>query len=268
MATALATQDRAELQAAPDALYTSLALKGDISGLSNTEKVTYYRMLCERLGLDPTTQPFQPLKLSGKEVLYASKGAADQLARIHNVQRSIVGRETVSDVHVVTVRATLPNGRVEEEIGAVPLGNLKGESLANALMKAVTKAKRRATLAILGLGMLDETEIETIPARAVESAGWEPITVEAPKPPQPASASNVATDEQLQEIQFLSNHAAIDQRQRDRIRANLGRGYDAEQAALELKWLERRIAVEEERQEREAMQTLEAAEPREALEVA
>ena len=30
-------------------------------------------------------------------------------------------------------------------------------------MKASTKAKRRAVLALLGLGMLDETEIETIP---------------------------------------------------------------------------------------------------------
>jgi hypothetical protein len=33
----------------------------------------------------------------------------------------------------------------------------------NALMKAVTKAKRRVTLSICGLGMLDETEVETIP---------------------------------------------------------------------------------------------------------
>jgi hypothetical protein len=34
--------------------------------------------------------------------------------------------------------------------------------LANALMKAETKAKRRATLSICGLGMLDETEVEDI----------------------------------------------------------------------------------------------------------
>jgi hypothetical protein len=39
--------------------------------------------------------------------------------------------------------------------------------LANALMKAETKAKRRVTLSIAGLGWLDETELETIPqARA------------------------------------------------------------------------------------------------------
>jgi hypothetical protein len=30
-------------------------------------------------------------------------------------------------------------------------------------MKATTKAKRRVTLSMIGLGMLDETEVETIP---------------------------------------------------------------------------------------------------------
>ena len=40
---------------------------------------------------------------------------------------------------------------------------MNGEALANAYMKAETKAKRRVTLSICGLGMLDETEVETIP---------------------------------------------------------------------------------------------------------
>jgi len=45
----------------------------------------------------------------------------------------------------------------------VPLGTLKGDALASALMKAETKAKRRVTLSIAGLGWLDETELATIP---------------------------------------------------------------------------------------------------------
>jgi hypothetical protein len=45
----------------------------------------------------------------------------------------------------------------------VPLGNLRGEALANALMRAETKAKRRVTLSIAGLGWLDETELDTMP---------------------------------------------------------------------------------------------------------
>jgi hypothetical protein len=38
-----------------------------------------------------------------------------------------------------------------------------GDVLANALMKAETKAKRRVTLSLAGLGWLDETELDTIP---------------------------------------------------------------------------------------------------------
>ncbi|MBS4027215.1 MAG: hypothetical protein KGZ58_01150, partial [Ignavibacteriales bacterium] len=152
--TALATQDNIKL-------YESLVLKGDLSGLQPQEKAQYYQSLCERLGLDATTQPFSFLKLNGKEVLYASKGATDQLARVHGVNRTIIEEKEMRGVYVVTVEASLPNGRREQEKGAVTIENLKGDAFCNALMKAITKAKRRATLAILGLGLLDETELET-----------------------------------------------------------------------------------------------------------
>jgi hypothetical protein len=150
-------------------LYESLALRGDISALAPQEKVKYYAALCERLGLDPMTQPFVPLKLNGKEILYASRAATDQLARIHHVDRRITEEREFRGTFVVTVEATLPSGRKEQSKGAVAIENLKGDALCNALMKAETKAKRRATLAILGLGMLDESEIETIPRKAIES---------------------------------------------------------------------------------------------------
>jgi predicted transcriptional regulator len=147
-------------------IYESLALRGDLSGLSPQEKASYYASLCQRLGLDPATQPFIPLKLNGKEILYASKGATDQLARIHNINRQIIGEQELRGAYIVTVEATLPNGRKEQTKGAVALNDLKGEAFCNAIMKAETKAKRRATLSILGLGMLDETEVETIPQAA------------------------------------------------------------------------------------------------------
>src|SRR5690606_33168556 len=54
-------------------------------------------------------------------------------------------------------------------MGAVALTNKRGEDLANALMKAETKAKRRATLSICGLGILDETEIDDMKAADVQS---------------------------------------------------------------------------------------------------
>jgi hypothetical protein len=42
----------------------------------------------------------------------------------------------------------------------------EAEDRANTILKAVTKAKRRVTLSICGLGFLDETEVEDIPAAA------------------------------------------------------------------------------------------------------
>jgi len=170
--TALATQDNIKL-------YESLVLKGDLSGLQPQEKAQYYQSLCERLGLDATTQPFSFLKLNGKEVLYASKGATDQLARVHGVNRTIIEEKEMRGVYVVTVEASLPNGRREQEKGAVTIENLKGDAFCNALMKAITKAKRRATLAILGLGLLDETELETIPREKIERPPTKSQLVEA-----------------------------------------------------------------------------------------
>ena len=63
-------------------------------------------------------------------------------------------------------RVTHPNGRIETATATVPLVDP-----VNVLMKAETKAKRRATLSILGLGVLDEMELETIPANVQEPGG-------------------------------------------------------------------------------------------------
>src|SRR5215831_16977833 len=43
----------------------------DLSDLSDQEIVTYYRSLCESLGLNPLTRPFQLIRLNGKLTLYA-----------------------------------------------------------------------------------------------------------------------------------------------------------------------------------------------------
>src|SRR4029453_3384112 len=109
------------------------------------------------LGLNPLTKPFEYLQLSGRLVLYATRGATDQLRKIHHVSTQIVSRETLGDVYVVTARATDREGRTDESIGAVSIAGLKGEALCNQLMKAETKSKRRATLALIGLSFLDES---------------------------------------------------------------------------------------------------------------
>jgi len=144
------------------ALIERVLIHGDLRQLTPAQKVSYYNAVCQSVGLNPLTQPFQYLVLNGKEILYARRAATEQLRRIHEVSIQIMGREVAGDCYVVTARATLPSGRQDENIGAVPIANVQGENRANAMMKAETKAKRRVTLAICGLGMLDETEVDSI----------------------------------------------------------------------------------------------------------
>lgn len=139
-----------------------VVIGGDLSKLSPAERMSYYTRVCTSLGVNPLTKPFQYITLSGRLTLYATRDCTDQLRATRKVCTAIVNRERIDDVYVVTARATTPDGRTDESIGAVNIGNLKGDALANALMKAETKAKRRVTLSIVGLGWLDETELETI----------------------------------------------------------------------------------------------------------
>ena len=141
----------------------SIVLRGDLSGLNEGQKKEYYLFRCKQVGLDPAAKPFDLLKLNGKEILYANAGATQQLCAIHKLSTQITHRERIDGIYVVSVRCTGADGRVSENQGAVDVSSLTGERLANALLKATTKAIRRAVLSHAGLGMLDETEVETIP---------------------------------------------------------------------------------------------------------
>jgi hypothetical protein len=48
-------------------------------------------------------------------------------------------------------------------------------------MKAETKAKRRVTLSICGLGLLDETEVETVPKPVMDVSTGEELPPPAPE---------------------------------------------------------------------------------------
>lgn len=138
-------------------------VQNDLSKLNPTERLQLYNKTCESLGLNPLTMPFGYLEFrGGKLSLYAKKDATDQLRKIHGVSVEIVSKEIVNDNYVVIARAKDSEGRVDEDMGSVSIKNLSGENLGNAMMKAITKAKRRVTLSICGLGLLDETETETI----------------------------------------------------------------------------------------------------------
>lgn len=138
--------------------------KGDLKQLSPEQRATYYTNVCKSMGLNPFTKPFEYITLNNKLTLYATRTAADQLRKINGVSITGIEREIVDDLIVVTVRVQDSTGRTDEEVGAVNFGGLKGDAKANAIMKAITKAKRRATLSICGLGWLDETEVDSVPS--------------------------------------------------------------------------------------------------------
>lgn len=164
--------------------FESALFNNDIGKLTHEERVTYALRLCKSLGLNPLSRPFQYIVLKNKLTLYATKDATEQLRKTQGLSLTIVARERIESVYIVTARATLPNGRADEATGAVNIKGLQGDDLANALMKAETKAKRRVTLSICGLGMLDESELETCkdvrPMATTEPVA--PIRIEAPAP--------------------------------------------------------------------------------------
>ena len=145
-------------------------LGGDLSKLTPDQRLSYYNQVCQSLGLNPLTKPFEYIVLNGKMQLYARKDCTDQLRKINQVSVDTLTHDfkTELDLYVVTANGSLPSGRKDTGTGAVSTANLKGDALANAIMKAETKAKRRLTLSICGLGMLDESELETV--RGVQAA--------------------------------------------------------------------------------------------------
>jgi len=139
-------------------------IKNDLSGLSQKEKIDYVFSLCKSLGLNPMSRPFQLIEFKGgKESLYAAKDATEQLRFKHKVSIATLESNILEGgIYIVKAVAKLPCGRMDSSTGVLSIKGLYGDSLANAMMKCETKAKRRVTLSICGLGMLDESELETI----------------------------------------------------------------------------------------------------------
>lgn len=135
-------------------------VKGDLATLTVDQRVQYHNLVCKSLGLNPLTRPFNFLVLNGKTVLYATRDCTDQLRKINGVSIISLDSKMVGDLIVVTVSAGDHADRTDFATGVVNSKGLIGADLANAMMKAETKAKRRVTLSLCGLGLLDESEVE------------------------------------------------------------------------------------------------------------
>jgi len=197
-----------------------LRVGGNLEELSAEEKAEYYGAVCRSLGLNPLTRPFEYLTLNGKLHLYALRDCADQLRRVHGISIYIASREVMvaTGVYVVTARAKDRAGREDESTGAVHVAGLKGDALANAYMKAETKAKRRVTLSIAGLGWLDESEAEgiaaAVPVEPSTTAAAPPAAEPTNRAPAPAMAGPSWTLAQVDAMASVAVNTALAQRLR------------------------------------------------------
>ncbi len=193
------------------AIVEQVIIKGDLSKLSPSQRVDYYQRVCQSLGLNPLTKPFDYINLRGKLVLYPTRDATDQLRKVHGISIHIASRQQLDNIFVVTAQAKDREGRDDEATGAVAFDPKNQESIANAMMKAETKAKRRVTLSIVGLGWLEDVE------------GLEPAQ-EATEAEQVETAELSASEKQLKYIWSLAREIGWDE---EDVRAHIKETYGA-----------------------------------------
>src|SRR5438132_2650846 len=136
---------------------------GDLSKLTPEERLRYYKTVCESVGLNPLTQPMSYLYLQNRMVLYARKEATEQLRQLHQVSITKLEAALTDGIYTVTAFGHNKQGRTDAATGAVSVEGKRGQEKADLVMKCETKAKRRLTLSLCGLGMLDESEVEVPP---------------------------------------------------------------------------------------------------------
>lgn len=160
----LALLSKMKVSEADAMAFEKAMIENDLKSLSTVQRLGYYKAVCDSVALNYLTRPFEYIVLNGKLTLYANKNCAEQLRENKKISIESIDKQFTNDLYIVTVSGSNGEGRKDSDQGVVSIKGLSGENLANALMKCLTKAKRRFTLSISGLGMMDETEIEDIPA--------------------------------------------------------------------------------------------------------
>lgn len=175
----------------------AFVLKDDLKSLTSEQKKDFYLDLCAYLGISSITKPFGIYEFQGKEVLYIKADAFDQLCAKNKVSRKIMQQEVATphgiikqdfvmmgegkdQAYLVKVEASIKvDGElvVAEDVAEVLINEEKFEwsgtygnktkvskgfsRNTNALMKAVTKAYRRAAKKLISLGpVMLEDDVE------------------------------------------------------------------------------------------------------------
>jgi hypothetical protein len=177
------------------AVMEQVIIKGNLQSLSEADRVMYYNAVCNSVGLNPLTQPLEYIVLNGKLTLYWRKAATDQIRALRHITITSLTPSREGELLLVVATGRDATGREDSAIGAVSIKGLAGEALANAVMKAETKAKRRLTLPLAGLGFTTEDDLEGIvtdpvppepPQSLAERVQARKATIAPPAEPEPA----------------------------------------------------------------------------------
>lgn len=206
MTTDLARQtpQRDIVQADPEQAAGALAHilgTGDLSQLTNEQRVGYYLEVCSSLGLNPRTRPFDwiefydPETRGKKLALYPNQSCAAQLRRQHqiSVHTGEVTRSPDGSMLKCTATGTTPNGREGTATKYVSILDregkpIRGNQLANAYMKCETGALRRLTFSMVGMASPpDMDELQRPRVVTVDGTGR---VLENPTPEQKALAAD------------------------------------------------------------------------------
>lgn len=171
---------------------------GDLSRLPKATKDAFIVKLAEQIGIPPYPPPFAFVTdKRGKETLVPQKHLAQALRDKHGISTEItyqgplqLGDKFDESIYVVKMKGTLPSGRFAEEMGTGFFGgdSAVGRGKADEVLKTVTKAANRVTYSLLGIGLIDETEVDSLRDRGLVRE--EPRQVK-PQLREMSSSSNV-----------------------------------------------------------------------------
>ena len=150
----------------PQAAIERVILNRDLRSLTEIERVQYNFALCRSLGLNPLTNPIDYLTNDGKMTPYVNAVGVAQIRSIHGISTKITARQMDKEFYFVTAEAVDSKGRKEESTAIVAMCDRYGKALlgqrkADRMMATETKAKRRATLALVGIPWDDGGNIKS-----------------------------------------------------------------------------------------------------------
>lgn len=137
---------------------------GDLSYVTPTELAVIYLSVCDAYNVPAAVHPFDLIKnrQTGKLNLYANKNCATALGQNHQVSIVKSEQDQVGDNFTIMHFLQDRDGRTGVGFAAVSTRGMVGDNLSNLLMKCDTKAYRRGILRMYGIGMNDESELDTM----------------------------------------------------------------------------------------------------------